>query len=112
MENTHTGSYLFLPTGHKEKDQGRGHTLKCQSAWGSLGKRFNLALHVCAHLSSFGPKELPHDGEVEASIVLSQKLGLAGGKQDPLLQTSCRGYDSKVTVLAICKFRSCVEKYK
>lgn len=44
------GSYLLLPTFQKEKGQGRGHTLKLQSAWGSLGKRFNLFVFCSSEL--------------------------------------------------------------
>lgn len=101
---------LPLPTYFSERPRKKPYS-EAAECLGQPGEEAQSGC-VCAHLSSFGPKELPHDGEVEASIVLSQKLGLVGGNQSPLVQTSCRGYDSKVTVLAICNLKSCVHVYK
>lgn len=65
------GSYLFLPTFQKEKGQGRGHTLKLQSAWDSLWKRFNLAVFVLiwAHLG------LPMMGRVKPQLFCLSSWG-------------------------------------
>lgn len=60
-----------------------------------------------AHLSSFGPKELPHDGEVEASIFLSQKL-----ETKVLFSKSAAEDMTEKSLLAICNLKSCVHIYK
>lgn len=101
-----TSSYLLL---RNTKSKEEAILWSCRVLGEPWGK--GLICYVCAHLSSFVPEELPHDGDVEASIVLSQKLGLAAGNQGPLLQTSCRGHDSKLTVLPICSLKSCVRVY-
>lgn len=111
MENT-SHWQLPLPTYCSERERPRKRPYsEAAECLGQPGERFNLAHYVCAHLSSFGPKELPHDGEVEASIVLSQKLGELRGHNSKV-QTSCRGHNSKVTVLAMCNLKSCVQAYK
>lgn len=95
-----TSAYLLF---RKKRPRKRPYS-EAAECLGQPGERFNLAHYVCAHLSSFGPKELPHDGEVEASIVLSQKLGELRGHNSKV-QTSCRGHNSKVTVLAMCNLK-------